>query len=91
MKLDRHISNLNAMNGEMKRIGRMLIANEHGRNLASLIVEPKQPKHFRNLVALVVHAAVVLSSSNAGNPLLLPFVNMLQNPAALKVSLKLND
>lgn len=88
MKLDRHISNLNAMNGEMKRIGRMLIANEQGRNLASLIVEPKQPKHFRNLAALVVHAAVVLSS-NVGNPLLFPFINMLQNPAALKVSLEL--
>ena len=88
MKLDRHISSLSAMNGEVKVIGRMLIANEQGRNLASLIVKPKQPKHFRNLAALVVHAAVVLSS-NAGNPLLLPFINMLQNPAVLKVSLGL--
>ena len=88
MKLDRHISNLNAMNGEMKTIGRMLIANEQGRNLASLIVAPKQPKHFRTLVAVIVHAAVVLSS-NAGNPLLLPFINILQNPAVLKVSLEL--
>ena len=88
MKLDRHISNLNAMNSEMKRIGRMLIANEQGRNLASLIVVPKQPKHFRNLAALVIHAAVVFSSK-VGNPLLLPFINMLQNPAALKVLLEL--
>jgi hypothetical protein len=72
------------MNGEMKRIGRMLIANEQGRNLASLIVVPRQPKHFRNLAALVVHAAVVLLS-NVGNPLLLPFINILQSPAALKV------
>ena len=76
------------MNDEMKRIGRMLIANEQGRNLASLIVVPKQPKHFRNLAALVIHTAVVLSS-NSGNSLLSPFINMLQRPATLKVSLEL--
>lgn len=84
MKFDRHLSNLNAMNSEMRRIGRKLIANEQGRNLASLVVVPKQSKHIRNLAALVIHAAVVFSSK-VGNPLLLPFINMLQNPAALKV------
>lgn len=83
MKLDRHLLSLSGMNSEMKRIGRMLIANEQGRNLASLSVTPKQSKHLRNLAALVIHATVVFTSKK-DNDLLLPFINMLQNPAALK-------
>ena len=72
------------MNNEMKIMGRMLIANEQGRNLASLNVVPKQSKHIRNLAALVVHTGVVFTSK-MGNMLLLPFINMLQNPAKLNV------
>ena len=82
MKLDGHLSSLKSMSNEMKRIGRMLIANEQGRNLACLNVKPQQPKHTRNLGALVVHAAVVFSSKK-GVGILLPFTNILQSPAML--------
>lgn len=64
----------------------MLIANEQGRHFVCLNVMPGQPKHVRNLAALVVHSAVVFTSKGSLN-ILSPFVNILQNPAMLVVQL----
>ena len=84
MKLDTHLSSLRSMSSEMKRVGRMLIANEQGRNFVCLNVMPKQSKHVRNLAALVVHTAIVFTTTSTQN-ILFPFLNMLQNPAVLRV------
>ena len=43
MKLDGPLLSLKSMSNEMKRIGRMLIANEQGRNFTCLNVKPQQP------------------------------------------------
>lgn len=84
MKLDKCILKINSMNSEMKRIGRMLIANEQGRNFFCLNVVPKQSKHIRNLASLIVHAAIVFSA-RGDQAILLPFKNILQSPGMLKV------
>ena len=68
----------------MKRIGRMLISNTQGGNFVGIKVIPGQPKHTRNLSAFVIHSAIVFTA-NCGHMILAPFLNMLQNPALLKV------
>ena len=83
-KLDKCISKMNSMNSEMKRIGRMLIANEQGRNFICLNVVPKQSKHIRSLASLIVHSAIVFTAKG-GQAILLPFKNILQSPGMLKV------
>ena len=84
MKLDAHISSMNSMNSVMKRMGRMLIANEQGRNFVCLSVAPRQPKRVRILAALVIHATIVFTAKS-GLANLLPFVNILQSPGMLRV------
>ena len=67
------------------RIARALLVNQQGGQLVQLQVSPQQPSLARDLTALVVHTAIVLSARK-DTDVLMPFVNMLNNPAALVVS-----
>ena len=69
----------------MRWMARALVANAQGGTMAQLCVAPSQPLQCRTLAALVVHAAAVFFSK-PGNQMLLPFINMLINPAVLVVS-----
>ena len=63
---------------------RALLANTQGGPLEQLQVAPKQKPLERDICALVVHAAVVfITRKDTG--LLSPFLNMLNNCAALVV------
>lgn len=65
---------------------RLLLANQQGGQLAQMTVSPDQPALCRTLTALVIHTAAVLLT-RANDDLLLPFVNMLNNPSVLGVSI----
>ena len=66
-------------------MARSLVANEQGGPLAQLGVAPQQPLQNRILGAIVVHTATVFFCRQRVE-ILQPFVNMLNNPAALVVS-----
>ena len=51
-----------------------------------MVISPNQPIQCRTLTGLVMHTAVVIFS-RLDIELLLPFVSMLTNPAALNVSM----
>lgn len=63
---------------------RMLLTNQQGGILAQMSVSPHQLGHHRTLTGLVVHTVVVLLS-RPNTELLLPFINMITNPASLEV------
>jgi len=66
-------------------MARSLVANEQGGSLAQLGVAPQQSLQNRILGAIVVHTAAVFFCRQRVE-ILQPFVNMLNNPAALVVS-----
>ena len=63
---------------------RLLVANEQAVPLAQMTVSPQQPAFCRTLGGIVVHTVSVIMNKVSVD-LLLPFVNMLNNPAVLKV------
>ena len=67
-------------------MARALLANQQGgRILEQMRVSPEQPLQCRTILGVVVHtAAVFFRRQNVD--ILLPFVNMLRNPAVLTVS-----
>ena len=70
-------------------MARLLIANEQGGTLAQLVVDPMQPLQHRTLGGIMVHTAAVFFCQQRID-ILQPFVNMLNNPAALVVSRSMN-
>jgi len=70
-------------------MARSLVANEQGGPLAQLGISPQQPLQHRTLGAIVVHTAAVFFCRQRVY-ILQPFVNMLNNPAALVVSVSLS-
>ena len=74
---------------QLKWMAKLLVANEQGGTLAQLIVDPMQPLQHRTLGAIVVHTAAVFFCRQRVD-ILQPFVNMLNNPAALVVSGSMN-
>ena len=66
-------------------MARSLVTNEQGGPLAQLGIAPRQPLQHRTLGAIVVHTAAVFLCRQRVD-ILQPFVNMLNNPAALVVS-----
>jgi len=70
---------------QLQWVARSLVANEQGGPLAQLGVAPQQPLLNRILGAIVVHTAAVFFCRQRVK-ILQPFVNMLNNPAALIVS-----
>ena len=75
------------LSNELRLTSRTLLANQQGgRVLAQMIVSPEQPLHCRTLMGVVVHAATVFFTRQNVD-VLSPFVNMLNNPAILNVSI----
>ena len=74
---------------QLQWMARSLVANEQGGPLAQLTISPRQPLQHRTLGAIVVHTAAVLFCRQRVE-ILQPFVNMLNNPAALVVSVSLS-
>lgn len=68
----------------MRQTARLLLTNEQGGPLAQLHVTPELPAMCKTLGAVVVHTVAVLESKSRQHTLL-PFVNMMANPAALAV------
>lgn len=69
----------------MLQAARLLLTNTQGGPLAQMRITPEVPAEFKSLGALVVHTVAVMNSC-AKLHILLPFVNMLNNPGALAVS-----
>ena len=70
---------------EVMHTMRLLLGNQQGRTLAQITVSPDQPTLCQMLSGIVVHTVSVVLNRTRVN-LLLPFVNMLNNPSALEVS-----
>ena len=70
-------------------MARLLVANEQGGPLAQLVVDPMQPLQHRTLGGIMVHTAAVFFCQQRID-ILQPFLNMLNNPAALVVSRNMN-
>ena len=69
---------------QLNWMARTLLANTQGGPLEPLQAAPKQRPLERDICALMVHTAVVFITRK-DTELLSPFVNMLNNPAALVV------
>ena len=68
-------------------MARALLANQQGgRVLEQMSVSPRQPLQYRTILGIVVHAAAVFFGRQKLH-ILLPFLNILNNPAALNVIL----
>ena len=73
---------------ELRLTARALLANQQGgRVLEQMTVSPQQPLQCRIILGVVVHAAAVFFGRQKAD-VLLPFVNMLNNPALLIVHRK---
>ena len=76
------------LSNELRFMARALLANEQGgRVLKQMSVSPRQPLQCRTILGVVVHAAAVFFGRQKVD-VLLPFVNILSNPAALNVKQK---
>ena len=85
-KLDEFIVNYGLFSNELRFTARALLANQQGgRILEQMSVSPRQPLQCRTILGVVVHAAAVLFNRQKVD-ILLPFVNILNNPAALNVT-----
>lgn len=69
----------------MIQAARLLLTNAQGGPLAQMRITPELPAEFKSLGAVVIHTVAVINSYSKEH-ILLPFVNMLNNPAALSVS-----
>ena len=70
---------------DMKQVGRLLITNRQATPLGQMTVSPRQPPKCKPLGAIVVHTASVVLCRQKMD-VLLPFVRIFSNPAALDVS-----
>lgn len=86
-KLDEFIVKHKLLSNELRFTARALLANQQGgRVLEQMVVSPRQPIQCKIILGVVVHAAAVLFGRQKLH-ILLPFVNILNNPAALNVTL----
>ena len=63
---------------------KLILHNEQGSSISQMKIHPGLTAENKILGAVAVHTAIVINSINT--PILLPFFNMLNNPAALAVS-----
>ena len=82
--LNAFIQECSAFSNDIRNMMRLLLANQQAVPLAQMTVSPQQSAFCRTLGGIVVHTVSVIMSKVDVN-LLLPFVNMLKNPASLKV------
>ncbi|XP_064404373.1 E3 ubiquitin-protein ligase RNF213-like isoform X3 [Halichondria panicea] len=68
---------------DLLHVLRLLLANRQSGTLVQMVASPYQAGLHRTLTGLVVHTVTVLLS-RANTELLLPFINMINNPAALE-------
>jgi hypothetical protein len=86
-KLDELVENHKLLSNDLRSTAQALLANElGGKDLEQMTVSPQQPLQCRTILGVVVHAATVLFGQQK-LAILLPFVNILTNPAALNVIL----
>lgn len=86
-KLDEFIVNHKLFSNELRSIAKALLTNEQGgKILEQMTVSPQQPLQCRTILGVVVHTAAVFFGQQK-IAILLPFVNILSNPAALNVIL----
>ena len=83
--LDNFVKGYPLFSNELRLMARALLANQQGgRVLQQMYVSPEQPLKCQTILGVVVHsAAVFIKRRNVD--ILLPFVNMLGNPAVLNV------
>ena len=90
-RLNEFIMNYRLLPNEMRFTARALLANQQGgRILEQMAVSPRQPLQCRTILGVIVHAAAVFLGRQKVD-ILLPFVNMLNNPALLNVCSKLHS
>lgn len=78
--------NYQLLSNELRFTARALLANQFGgKVLEQMLVSPQQLIQHKSILGIVVHAAVVFFGRQKVN-LLLPFINILNNPAALNVN-----
>ena len=82
---DEYFKNLKQINSPMRQAARRYLTNDQGGTLAQMRMTPELPLSCKTLSTIVVHATTVILC-NREYPILLPFANMLLNPAALLVS-----
>ena len=88
-RLNEFIKSYQLFSDELRLTARALLANQQGGSvLEQMFVSPQQPLQYRTILGVVVHAAAVFFGRQKVD-ILLPFVNMLNNPALLKVCSKL--
>ena len=88
-KLDEFIVNHKLLSNKLCFTARALLANQQGGRvlqLEQMTVSPRQPLQCRTILGVVVHAAAVFFVQQKLQ-ILLPFFNILNNPAALNVTL----
>ena len=73
------------LSSEMKQVGRLLITNQHAAALGQMTISLRQPPKCKPLGAIVVHTASVILCRRKID-ILMPFVSIFSNPAALNVS-----
>eukprot|EP00731_Ephydatia_muelleri_P024235 Em0016g506a len=80
--IDEFIKSQPQLGNDLIWIARTLLMNQQSGPLAQLQVTPQQPSLARDLTAIAIHTAIVLSVKKDAD-VLAPFVNMLNNPSAL--------
>ena len=86
-KLDGFVMKHKLLSNDLRLMARVLLANQQGgRVLEQMSVSPRQPLQCRTILGIVVHAAAVFFGRQKLH-ILLPFLNILNNPAALNVTL----
>lgn len=84
-KLDDFIKNYSLLSNELRLTARALLANQQGgRVLEQMFVSPQQPLQCRSILSVVVHAVAVFFGRQKVE-VLVPFLNMLKNPAVFNV------
>ena len=70
---------------DMRIASRLLLANQQGGTLVQMTASPQQPLMLRTLGPIVTHTASIMLCQQKMD-ILLPFVNIFNNPAVLAVS-----
>lgn len=81
---DQFAQNVNAFSPLMRQLARFLLTNQQGGPLAQMTITPALPSEFKTLCSIVIHS-VAIFGCNSTYGILLPFVQMLYDPAALNV------
>lgn len=84
-RLNEFIKNYQLLSDELRLTARAVLANQQGgRVLEQMFVSPQQPLRYRSILGVIVHAAAVFFGRQKLD-ILLPFMNILNTPALLKV------